>query len=473
MNARVAGLFTLLAAACAVPPPATVTEQDVAQAWVAAMGAAPARVAAAVTPPGREALTTSQITVELEGHLAAVRCRDGGWLVQVPPAGARVVGYSTSDGHAGAVLNVRGNNQVDVHSATLPLPCAIVPGDALVVASTGSGRGGYWDAPGRSVCDEMLAIVFVHYPVGPGLLRPPAIGDSWLARWFRSLPLPESKVDMARLPAVIDVAGLGIDWSAWGAAEPTMPYLTGLLRPFAGDVYDGWSTDTRTPDHQHPGYYYASVVSQALVQLCSTAPAGAKRDLALAVVQRGLDLIGAWADGRRTYPLGGHAAGRKALIVATGHLLAVEPLADPTAIVGPKFQEDGAYRPGSWWWGDDWSATWAFRLEAPSDGRLLATPPSTWGPVDAAGHDSWAWMVAGYMPQVVGAQVGTALAMRLLGRTREWGTSADAMVAQWMTGPPSEADAELRAAGIVLPWGSDYAVVRGADFCAAAWRSAK
>lgn len=470
MNARVAGVFAMLAAACSAPP--APTDRDVAEAFAAAMGAAPARVAAALTLPGREALTTSQITVEVEGHLAAVRCRDGGWLVQVPSSGARVVGYSTSEGQVGAALNVRGTNQTDVHPAMLPLPCAIVPGDALVVASTGSGRGGYWGAPGRSVCDEMMAVVFVAYPVGPGLLRPPAIGDSWLARWFRSVAIPEDKVDLGRLPSVVDVAGLSVDWAAWGAAEPTIPYLTGLLHPFGGEAYDGWATDTRTPDHQHPGYgtAYASVVSQALVQLCSTAPAAAKRELALAVVQRGLDLIGAWCDGRRTYPLGGHAAGRKALIVATGHMLGVELLADPTAIVGPVFQEDGAFRAGTWWWGDDWSAVWAFRLEAPFDGRLLANPPATWGPVDAAAHDSWAWMVAGYLPQVVGAQVGTALAMRLLGRTREWGAHADAMVAQWMAGTPIEADAELRAAGIVLPWGRDYSLVRGAGFCAAAWR---
>lgn len=470
MNARVAGLLALLAAACSTPPPAA--EHEVAQAFAAAMGPAPARVAAALTPPGRQSLITGQITVEVEGHLAAVRCRDGGWLVQVPAAGASVVGYSSTEGHAGAMLNVRGTNQVDVHAATLPLPCAIVPGDALVVASTGSGRGGYWAVPGRSVCDEMMAVVFVSYPVGPSLLRPPAVGNSWLARWFRSVPIPEAQVDLERLPAVVDVASLGVDWSAWGAAEPTIGYLTGLLRPFGGECYDGWATDTRTPDHQHPGYgsAYASVVSQALVQLCSTAPAAAKRDLALAVVQRGLDLIGAWSDGRRTYPLGGHGAGRKALIVATGHLLGVELLADPTAIVGPRFAEDAGYRAGSWWWGDDWSAVWAFRLEAPFDGRLLASPPAIWGPVDAAGHDSWAWMVAGYLPQVVGAQVGTALAMRLLGRTREMGVSLDAMVEQWMRGPPAEADADLRAAGIVLPWGRDYSMVRGAGFCAAAWR---
>ncbi len=473
MRAAVTMLAVLLVACAAPSPPAPAgARQAFESAFARAVGEAPRALAAALdsAPLGRQTLRTSQIAVDVEGHLGAVQTRDGGWLVQVPANGARILAYSTTEGTAGAVLNVRGTNTADVHTSQVALPRAVVPGDALVVASTGSGRGGYWDAPGRSVVDEMLAVVFVPYRVGPGLLRPPALGNSDLARFLRSIPIPESAVHVERLPSVVDVAALPVDWAAWGAAEPTIPYLTALLQPFCGECYDGWATDTRTPDHQHPGYgtAYASVVSQALVQLCSTASLDAKRPLALAVAQRGLDLVGAFCDGRRNYPLGGHSAGRKALIVLTGHMIGVEAIADPTAFLGPVFQEDGCYSTQAWWF-SGWTAGWRYSI---ATGSKLADPPATWGPVDAVAHDSWAWMVVGYMPQVVGAQVGTALAMRLLGRTREMGTAFDGLVGQWMAGPPTWADAQLRAVGITLPWGSDYAMARGAGFCAAAWRTA-
>ena len=292
------------------------------------------------------------------GHLDAVQTRDGSWIVQVPLSGAQIRSHT-----GGAMLNVRGTNTVDIHTATIALPCAVAPCDALLVAVPGTGRGDYWGVPGRSACTEMMAVVFVPYAVSSELLRPPALGNSWLSRFFRSVPIPESAVRMDRLPSVVDVQALPVQWSSWGAAEPTIPYLTGLLRRFGGDCYDGWSTDTRTPDRQHPGYgsYYASVVSQSLVQLCSTASTEAKRPLAIAIAQRGLDLVGAFADGRRQLVLGGHCAGRKALIVACGHLLGVEALADPSSIVGPVFQEDLCYQPGAWWFG--WQATWRYRVE--------------------------------------------------------------------------------------------------------------
>lgn len=415
----------------------------------------------------QQVLADRALSVTITGHIAAHQARDLSWVVQVPADGAVVTHIDA----ARSELNRRGYADAPL-AGGVALPLTVRPGDALVLEGGAAMRSDYWPGPGRSRNAEAMAVVFVDYPIGPGMLRPPALGDSWLSRFFRAVSVPESSVDLAQLPSVIDVQELGVDWSAWGAAEPTIPYLTALLRRYGGEHRSGWATDGDTPDAAHPGYgsYYASIVSQALVQLCSTAPVESKRELALAIVQRGLDLVGAWADGRVGYPLGGHCAGRKALIVATGHLLGVNPIADPSAILGPVFQEDGCYRPGGWWFGGGWSARWQFRVEAPFDGRLLAQPPSTWGAVNAPGHDSQAWMIAGYMPQVVGVQVGTALAMRLMGRTREWSASGDAMVAQWMAGPPQAADDELRAAGINLAWGTDYALYRGSGFCSAAWR---
>ncbi len=432
---------------------------------------------AAALPLPAQVLNEGQLSVTIEGHLGAVKTRDGSWIVQVPGNGsARIVAYSTTSGQVGAAMNPRGYNQTNIHTQQLVLPRAIATCDSLVVTSTGSGpRDSYWAYPGRSVVDEAMAVVFVPYAATPGLLRPPAIGDGYLPRWFRSQPIPEAMINMAKLPSLINVDALPVNWSAWGAAKPDLAYLHALLRPMGGEFYDGWNTDTRTPDNQHPGYgtAYASVVSQALVQLCSTATTQAKQPLAIAVVQRGLDLVGAFCDGRANYPLGGHMQGRKALVVMCGHLLGIEPFADPTTYIGDRFQEDGYFlaSPAAWWFGAGWIAGWSFQPEAPFNGAKLADPPSTWGSVQAPLHDTWAWMVAGYLQQGVGSQIGTGLAMRLMGLEREMGHGLVQMINQWMDGPPAAANAQLLAVGITLPWGTDYALVKGVGFCAAAWNA--
>lgn len=472
------------------PQPAETTSQDlnpIAAAFGALFGggAPPPALIPAVASHGpcqkviadESTITTpGLISVTIVGHLGITRTRDGSWLVQVPADGsARVVAIESAR-QWGAMLNVRGTNTTDVHLQQPTLPLAVAPGDALVIAArSAGGREAYWDAPGRSQVDEAMAVVFVAYPVDASLLRPPAIGDGFLPRFFRVHPVPEHALDRSieELPRVVDVDALPVNWGSWGAGKPTIPYLTDLLRRFGGECYDGWRTDDRTPDLQHPGYgtAFASVVSQAAVQLCSTASPEEKRPLALAVAQRGFDLASAFADGRVTFPLGGHCQGRKALIVLAGHLMRFEPFTDPTKYVGRVFAEDHCYTPKEWWPGVGWSTGWAFRIDAPFDGSMLTRPPAEWGPVTAPQHDAWAWMVAGYLPQVAGAQVGTALAMKLLGREREMGADFIRFIEQWMRGINLSADAQLRAAGIVLPWGTDYASVRGAGFCSAAWRS--
>jgi hypothetical protein len=476
------GCIAMLAACSSVRTlPGPREERQIAKAFLDAVrpfhAALPMPLADGEPQPA-QLLAESQVRVTVEGHLSAVQTRDGSWIVQVPANGsARITAYSTTDGLSGAALNVRGTNQADIHTQQLVLPLFVVPGDALVVTSTATGsRDAYWPVPGRSAIDEAMAVVFVSYPAIPGLLRPPAIGDGFLARLLRSEPIPEAMVNMSRLPNVIDVDSLPVSWAAWGAAKPDFPYLVALLQPFGGECYDGWSTDTRTPDLQHPGYgsAYASIVSQALVMLCSTAPTAQKLPLALAVTQRGLDLVGAFCDGRLNYPSGGHMQGRKALIVACGHLLGIVPIADPVTYIGPRFQEDGYFEttPSAWWFGAGWTAGWRFELPSPFDGSQLHNPPSTWGPVAAPAHDSWAWMVNGYMSTVLGSQVGTALAMHLMGREREMGTAFYRMIHEWMYAPPSAAQAQISAVGIVLTWRTDYALVRGAGFCRAAWIAA-
>mgnify|MGYP001224315879 CR=1 FL=1 len=129
------------------------------------------------------------------------------------------------------------------------------------------------------------------------------------------------------------------------------------------------------------------------------------------------------------------------------------------------------YVPQVWWTGE-WTAGYS-----PGNGldpAVVAVPPSDvqrWGsPVDPM-HRGYAWALDDYVPHVVGAQVGTALAMKLLGTTSGWGEFAVAMVRQWMHGRGSEIDKGLRAAGIELNFGEDYSVAGGNGMCAAAWNA--
>lgn len=429
----------------------------------------------ATEPLPAETLTTSQISVVISGHLSKVQTRDGGWIVQVPATGAQILEYSTTQGSAGAGLNVRGFNTSDIHDQDLALPRAVAPTDALVVTSTydsSQGREEYWYTPGRSAVDEMVAIVFVPYFAQPNLLRPPAVGDGFLTRFFRSRPIPESAVDVARLPSIVDIENMGINWQLWGQQRPDIPYLTALLQDFAGECYNGWNTDTKTPDFQHPGYgsYYSSIVSQALVSLCSTDSDEEKRLLAIAVAQRGLDLVGVFADGRdNTHPNGGHMQGRKALLVMCGYLLNVRPFENPNRYIGPKFQEDNAFRAGTWWFGGEWSGVWGFSDNPAFNGSGFANPPSTWGDPGSPNHSTWAW-ASFYMNQVCGSQVGTSLAMRLCGLEDEMGINYMHMMEHWMEGPPEAAVEELAAAGIEYDWGTDYGAGQGNTFCATAWQ---
>ena len=61
------------------------------------------------------------------------------------------------------------------------------------------------------------------------------------------------------------------------------------------------------------------------------------------------------------------------------------------------------------------------------------------------------------------------MAMRLMNRVGAMGSAFDRQIAQFMQGPPAAARQELEAAGISIPWGTDFAMVKGSGFCAAAY----
>lgn len=480
MHTKTVGLVLLIllflscvATAPPPPPPSPLTHEAVAQAFAAQLRrATPAGEllrAAAVEGAGlgSQVLEKKTIRVTIEGHLGAVRAREQNWIVQVSPTGCRITSYGTSAGEAGAVLNVRGFNTAAIHTQQLQLPRAVAPCDALIVTSTASpgSREAYWSVPGGSAVDEMMAVVFVPFPVQAGLLRPPALGDGFLPRFLRSMPVPESAIDLAKLPSVVDVDALQLP-PGYGNSKPGFAYYERLFADFCGEAYDGWGTALGTPHAQHPGYgtNLAFCVSQALVMCCSKAPLEQKRALATSLVQWGFDLAGAWADGRRNEANGGHMQGRRALLIFSGHLLGV-PWSDPSAFVPMTTQEEHAYytrEPAAWWFG--WRYGWRPRSDV---APFLHRHPSQW----TTGERGERFFVQGYLQHGVGAQIGTALAMRLMGLERQMGEAHAGMVEQWMQGPPPAARAELEAIGIVLPWGSDYSLGGGGGLCSAAWRA--
>lgn len=459
-------------AACSVAPPPAPTGAGIIEALKAQLpsggGAGVLGALAEAVPLPAQTLVESELSVVVVGHLGAVQVRDRSWIVQVG-TNTRLLGYASSAGGVGAALNLPGSNGADVLTMQVATPRQVVAGDALVVVSASAG--------GFSTTDEAMAVVFVPYPIHAGLLRPPAIGNDPVSRFLRTwAPIPEDLVDMARAPGVIDFGliyapGGPVNPAAWGAAPPTLASVLTSVGRFAGETTDGWGVHYSTPSRQLPeayGTFYSGALSTALVYMLSTKPMQERRQVALAIVQRGLDQIGATCSGRVLYPLGGHCMGRKALVVVTGHLLNVEVFADPSASMPMVFAEDH-YRnvsSGAWWFGGGWTATWPFSRTAPWAGERLRDHPSTWGMRDAPNHDTWNWTFA-YIGQVVPAQVGTSLAMVLLGRERELGPVVQ-MARQWMAGPPAAALAELQAAGHALPWGQDYAVPAG--LCATAWR---
>ena len=478
MNKKTLGVCALaLLAGCSLftqRAPAN-PQQEIANAFASVFKEDTAMATLQSSPLPPETLTTGQISVVIRGHLSKVRTRDGGWIVQVPATGAEILEYDTTHGSAGAALNVRGDNTTAIHNQNLTLPTAVIPRDALIVTSTynsSQGRAEYLNTPGRSAVDEMMPVVFVSYMARPGLFRPPAVGNNWLARFFRGAPLPEAAMDMSRLPSVIDIDNLPVNWTAWGGARPSIEFLTSLFRPFGGDCYDGWSTDTKTPDLQHPGYgtYHAGAVSQALVTLCGIESIEEKHPLALAIAQRGLDLVGAFSDGRYNYPNGGHSQGRKALVMTCGFLLKVRPFQNPNRFIGKQFQEDNAYRAGTWWFGGGWNAIWGFNTSAQFNGSMFSQHPSTWGDPNSPNHSTWAWAARGYIGQGCGCQIGTALAMHLMDLEEEMGVNYMRMIEQFMDGPPAAANEVLVGLGIDIDWGKDYAVTGGRNMCSEAWK---
>lgn len=435
-------------------------------------------MALAQEPLPAQTLSDREISVTVEGHLGAVQCRDKSWLVQVGP-NTRILSYSSSNGNSGAALNLRGSNTANPLTLQIQLPKKVEATDALIVVSQSS--------PGMfSSTDQAMGVVFVSFPVvgQPPMLHGPLMGDGYLPRYFRTTPIYESHLDMTRCPSVIDFSQIympngPINPAGWGAAPPTITSVLAEIGRFSGDFIDGWPVHYHAPSTQHAGYgtNFAGQVSTALCVMCSTLPLEQRRLVALAIAQRGIDQAGATCDGRVLYPLGGHCAGRKALVIACGVLMAYEPFIQPSVYFPGVFQEDRCYTtklPRAWFFqnpGNEWTASWGFNIEPLYNGSQLINHPSTWGAYNSPSHSTFAWCFR-YINQVVASQVGTALVMNLMGVEEQMGPMCQ-MVKQWMGPIPSQLTEALApfavgAEGYSMDWGKDYAVPAG--FCATAYK---
>lgn len=479
-------LYLVLAAivGCSAPPKDMPSERDMLAMF---QKNAPAPIAfstlAVETPLSEQTYTLRQCSVTLRGHLAAAMTGDR-WVVKVPQAGAEILAYSGGPGGSGATLDLPGSDShgdeaagyVPAHRRQVSLPRRVYAGESLIVwsgAENPGSRGDYvWQAGGRpSSTDQAMPVVFVSWTPTPDHLGPPALGGiGFWPVFFRGEGILKSQLRVDLLPRVIDPADLqGVP----------LAYVEGLFSRFSGDCYGGWATDQWTPDHQHPGYGrdVASSTSLAMLWLCANIPNEQKRRLAEAVAQWGFDLLGAYSDSppRHADVDGGHQCGRKAHVVVLGKLLGIEAISYISTFMGPNFQEDRACHllpnGAGWWWNPDWKVTHSYKDKvADLNGDCVTMPPSQWSGPNASAGGTQKWAVQGYTNPWAGTQIGTALAMKLMGLQEAWSPLGYRYIQQWMTPVPQAVLDQLSAASVRMDFGKDMSIFLGAGVQEKCWR---
>lgn len=409
-------------------------------------------------------ITYGNITVRLGG--VATYC---GTMVQPDsPSGVQIISYSY--GMAGTGYQVI--NPVPVGDATA-ITSTVATGtwlqalDSLVVLFVRSPR----PAGVTSNNDEALAIVVVPYAVSPSeastRIRPSAIGNpsnSTIAA-HRATSFTFDTTQANSIPSVIDVDALPTTWGTWANNRPVIDDYMARFAGFCGELWTGWGTASQTPSQQHPMYgrTMASLVSESLLMMVSQDDAAKRKTLAFRMTQWGVDLYGAYVSGRNDQVDGGHYQGRKALVVLAGHMLGVSAMLDATATFPGQFNEDEQFYVGSpaWVWG--WTYGYKGRTEFPTN---ISAPIASWT------SNPTIFYLTGYFEHVCGTQLGTALAMRLLGRTAQMGVAHDGMMAQWMEGPSSSDLAAMTARDASLAsinWSTSYSAYDATDFARASW----
>ncbi len=417
-------------------------------------------------------ITAGNITVRLSG--VATSC---GTMVQPDnPTGVTIVSYSY--GMAGTGYQVK--NPVPVGDATA-ITSTVAPGtvlaalDSLVCLFVRSPRPTPTPA---SANDEAMAIVVVPYAVDPSevatRIRPSAIGNpsNPTIAAHRGTSFLFNTTAASNIPSVIDIDALPTTWGTFGNARPNIDDYIAKMSGFCGELWTGWGTASHTPSQQHPGYGagVSSWSSEGLMMVVSKDNAAKRKTLAFHMTQRGVDLYGAFVSGRDDKCDGGHMQGRKSLVVLAGHMLD-QPWVNASAYFPGQFNEDEQFYTASpaWPWG------WPYGYRGHSDFAWNLSSPIA----------SWNSTVLFYLPryfgqEVCGTQIGTAVAMNILGRKSEMGVGHYGMISQWMTGP-APADLAAMAAVVTDPplsnidWGTSYSYSSTAwpggpqDFGRAAW----
>lgn len=403
--------------------------------------------------------TSGSLSISLPTSLSVTQTNDGSLIVHQAASAFTLYHAGTS-----AEIGREGSADADLPSSVNSF--TVSPGSSVIVELGTSvySRGAYWpevsinDEDGRSYTQESMALVQVPWAAqASAVFRPPVLGTDALTQFLRSVPIFEHQVDLTVLPSSITLA----------ASAPSLSYLEGKFDFYSGDHYSGWNTDTRTPGYQHPGYgsFMAGIVSEAMTVLCSDIPMEDKRPLATKMCQWGLDLAGAFASGRENYMAdGGHMLGRTPLLILTGKLLNISLLANPQTLFASSLVESEGnqyYTETDAWWCSGtpnygWSKHWT------SD-HFIASAPSTWTSGNIFDFS--------YFDQTVGCQVGSMLALKLMGIGDTMGVACREVIEWFMDGGPDAVyKAELVAVGLTVDWGKSYAIGSPNNFCADAWK---
>lgn len=426
--------------------------------------------------------TFGAITVRLGN--CATWC--GTMVEPLTSAGVQILSYTftPAGGTAWSEVNPEPRTPDISGSGLVPVGTWLLALDSLVVFYKRPGDTSY------SRNNDALAIVVVPYAVNPAaeadMVRPSAIGNPNTNATIAAHRAEELWFNTDALPSIIDLDVLTpvAGWPGFANARPTITQILDRWDGFGGELWaGGYDMAGQLPSLQSAGYgetFSGRTSDGLLMALSKEGTASQRKELARRIAQRGVDLYGAFVEGRNDGVDGGHYQGRKALVVWAGHCLE-KSWVDCTPLFPGQIHEDEQFYtqlPKAWSFPDrDWPYGYLGRTEFPTD---IDAPISAWG-----AHYPTMFYLCGYFPKCCGTNVGQALAMRLIGRTAEMGVAHDGMIAQWMVGPGAANLALIDAIVVTavnpftgevyyghpreIPWGASSSADGHNNFARAAW----
>lgn len=357
--------------------------------------------------------------------------------------------------------------------------------DSLVVFYKRPGDTAY------SRNNDALAIVVVPYALNPAdelnMVRPSAIGNpntNATIAAHRAEQLWFNTATATALPSIIDLDVLTpvAGWPAFGNSRPVLADVSAWFAGFNGELWaNGYDIAGQTPSLQNLGYgrtVSSRTQEGLLMALSKEGTAADRKELARRLTQWGVDLYGAYVEGRDDKVDGGHYQGRKALVVWAGHFLEKSWVDASTTFGASKFHEDEQYYTAS----PAWVFGWPYGYKGNSDyPTQISSSIASWG----ANYPTMFYL-CGYFEHCVGTNIGQALAMRLIGRTTEFGVGHDGMMAQWMTKPDASTLSAIDAITVTavnpyngqvysghprnIAWGKSWSNDGHDRFAEAAWK---